>query len=69
MESELQAVRDEALSAGAVDAVVCTHWAEGGEGAVDLANAVEKACAIRSNFKFLYDVTVSQFECFYSCHL
>ena len=52
-------MREEALSAGAVNAVVCNHWAEGGEGAVALAEAVEKACAIELNFKFLYDVEVS----------
>ncbi|CAG0917316.1 unnamed protein product [Notodromas monacha] len=56
--AELQAVRAESLNAGAVEAVVCKHWALGGEGAVDLAKAVEKACQLPSNFKFLYDLDV-----------
>ena len=44
--------------AGAFDAVICEHWEKGGAGAVELANAVEKACAQPSDFKFLYDVSL-----------
>lgn len=33
-EAELQAVKEAALEAGAFDAVVCSHWAEAGAGAV-----------------------------------
>lgn len=33
-EDELQAVRQAAIAAGASDAVICTHFAEGGAGAV-----------------------------------
>jgi formate--tetrahydrofolate ligase len=33
-EAELNAVRNAALAAGAYDAVVCTHHAHGGKGAV-----------------------------------
>ncbi|HRY56507.1 MAG TPA: formate--tetrahydrofolate ligase, partial [Spirochaetia bacterium] len=43
-EAEHEIVREAAVKAGAVDAVVARNWAEGGEGAVDLARAVEKAC-------------------------
>lgn len=43
-------------NAGAADAVVCEHHALGGEGAVDLANAVVKATENPPNFKFLYDL-------------
>ena len=42
--------------AGAFDAVVCNHHAQGGAGAVALAMSVEKACKVSSDFKFLYDV-------------
>eukprot|EP00117_Sycon_ciliatum_P012572 scpid28021/ scgid3538/ C-1-tetrahydrofolate synthase, cytoplasmic; Methylenetetrahydrofolate dehydrogenase; Methenyltetrahydrofolate cyclohydrolase; Formyltetrahydrofolate synthetase len=56
--TELEVVREEALAGGAVDAVICNHWAEGGEGAVDLAKAVEVACTRESQFKFLYDVNL-----------
>ena len=36
--------------------MVCEHWEKGGAGAVDLARAVERACAAPPAFKFLYDV-------------
>jgi len=41
---------------GAFDAVICSHWAHGGQGAVALAEAVVKAAEQPSNFKFLYDL-------------
>ncbi|GAM85610.1 hypothetical protein ANO11243_036170 [Dothideomycetidae sp. 11243] len=55
-EAEIAALREEALSAGAEDAVMANHWAEGGKGAVDLAQAVI-AASEKSNpddFKLLY---------------
>ena len=48
-------VRDAALAAGAFDAVVCEHWEKGGAGAVELARAVQRACAEPSTFRFLYE--------------
>jgi formate--tetrahydrofolate ligase len=56
--SEHQAIRDIAASMGA-RAAVCTHFAEGGKGAVELAQAVAAACDEPSNFKFLYSDTAS----------
>ncbi|QQO09244.1 formate--tetrahydrofolate ligase [Breznakiella homolactica] len=53
-QAEWDLIRDAALKAGASDAVVSRHWALGGEGAADLAEAVEKAAAGKSEFKFLY---------------
>lgn len=55
-DSEVCLLVNEALAAGANSAIMCNHWAEGGKGAVELAKAVEKACAENSadNFKFLY---------------
>jgi formate--tetrahydrofolate ligase len=44
-DAEIDAVKKEAMDAGAFDAVLSNHWAEGGAGAVDLARAVEKACS------------------------
>lgn len=41
---------------GATDAVICTHWAEGGAGATALADAVIAATEKNSNFKLLYDL-------------
>jgi methylenetetrahydrofolate dehydrogenase (NADP+)/methenyltetrahydrofolate cyclohydrolase/formyltetrahydrofolate synthetase len=52
--AEVELVRKAAAEAGAEDAVVCTHWAEGGKGAVQLAEAVVKAAEKPSTFKFLY---------------
>jgi formyltetrahydrofolate synthetase len=52
--AEVELVRQAALEAGAMDAVVSRHWMEGGKGAVALAEAVVKACEKPSNFQFLY---------------
>jgi formyltetrahydrofolate synthetase len=47
-EAEWELVRNEAIKAGASGAVVCQHWALGGEGAADLAKAVEAAAGADS---------------------
>ncbi|EFP89468.2 formate-tetrahydrofolate ligase [Puccinia graminis f. sp. tritici CRL 75-36-700-3] len=56
--AELALVERVAKAAGAHSAVACNHWAMGGEGAVDLAQALIAACEGPSNesFKFLYDL-------------
>lgn len=51
--SEHEAIRRVAESAGARVAV-CTHFADGGKGATDLARAVVEACNEPSGFHFLY---------------
>ncbi len=53
-DAELEIIRQAAVEAGAEDAVVATHWAEGGQGAVKLAEAVVKAADKPSHFDFLY---------------
>jgi len=62
-DAELAAVRELSLEAGAFDAVVANHWAEGGAGAIDLALAVERACiksrSDGSPFRFLYPLELS----------
>jgi len=58
-EAELALVREEAFSAGADAAVVSNHWAKGGAGAKDLAEAVIAICEGESGFKFLYDLDLS----------
>ncbi|CAG10709.1 unnamed protein product, partial [Tetraodon nigroviridis] len=55
-EAELALVCSIAKAAGAFDAVRCTHWAEGGAGAVALGQAVQRASEAPSNFRFLYDL-------------
>lgn len=55
-QAELDLIRQAALESGASDAVICTHWAEGGAGAAALADAVITATEKDSNFKLLYDL-------------
>jgi formyltetrahydrofolate synthetase len=57
--AEIDLVRKLAKAAGAEDAVVSNHWAEGGAGAVELAHAVVAACQKPSKFKFLYPLEMS----------
>jgi formyltetrahydrofolate synthetase len=52
--AEVELVREAAMQMGAMDAVVSTHWADGGKGSKALAEAVIKAAEKPSNFKFLY---------------
>ncbi|KAF1354639.1 formate--tetrahydrofolate ligase-domain-containing protein [Delphinella strobiligena] len=55
-DAEVAVIREEALAAGAEDAIPANHWAEGGKGAVDLAKGVVAACekADPEEFKLLY---------------
>ncbi len=54
-DAEVEAVREVALEAGARDAVVSTHWAQGGAGARELAAAVWEAAEEGApNFALLY---------------
>lgn len=57
--AEVELIRKSALEFGAMDAVVSTHWADGGKGAKALAEAVVKAAKKSSNFKFLYSLEKS----------
>ena len=52
--AEIALIREKAIAAGAEDALLCTHWANGGDGAVELAHAVIAACEKPSEFQFLY---------------
>ncbi|CAN6609306.1 C-1-tetrahydrofolate synthase, cytoplasmic [Trichomonascus vanleenenianus] len=53
--AEHAVIREEAIKAGAEDAIVASHWAQGGLGAVDLAKGVVKAAnSPNRDFKFLY---------------
>ena len=51
--AEIALVRKAAEAAGARCAV-STHWADGGDGALELADAVKDACEEENEFKFLY---------------
>ena len=51
--AEIAMVRKAAEAAGARCAV-STHWADGGDGALELADVVKEACDEENEFKFLY---------------
>ncbi|XP_067589579.1 C-1-tetrahydrofolate synthase, cytoplasmic isoform X2 [Pseudorca crassidens] len=55
-EAELDLITRLAKEHGAFDAVKCTHWAEGGKGALVLAQAVQRAAQAPSSFQLLYDL-------------
>jgi formate--tetrahydrofolate ligase len=52
---ELAMVKKVAEQQGAL-AAVSEHWLKGGEGAIELAEAVIQACEQKNDFKFLYDL-------------
>ncbi len=54
--AEIEVIRDEAISAGAEDAIPANHWAEGGAGAVDLAKGIITASEKQKDFKLLYNL-------------
>ncbi|KAL5484100.1 hypothetical protein EMCRGX_G020546 [Ephydatia muelleri] len=54
--AELELLQSLSKSAGAMDAVICNHWAKGGAGAVGLAEAVMRATQLASSFRFLYEL-------------
>jgi formyltetrahydrofolate synthetase len=58
-DAEVELVRKLSIAAGAEDAVMTNHWAEGGAGALKLAHAVVAACKKPSNFQFLYPLDIS----------
>lgn len=51
---EIEAVRERSIKAGAEDAVESKVWLSGGDGGIELAEAVAKAAEKKSDFKFLY---------------
>jgi formyltetrahydrofolate synthetase len=53
-DAEMELVRKAAIEGGAEAALVCKHWALGGEGVTELADAVIKAANRPSNFQYLY---------------
>lgn len=55
-DAEIAVIREEAIAAGAEDAILSNHWAEGGKGAVDLAKGVVAASTKPKDFKLLYSL-------------
>ena len=53
---------EEACAAYGAQVVVAKHWAEGGAGAVELANAVVALCEQPNQFQFVYPETASLWD-------
>ncbi|KAH8330720.1 hypothetical protein KR067_006816, partial [Drosophila pandora] len=60
--AEHELVKKAALQAGAFAAVVSTHWADGGAGALELAEAVIKASSLENQFRLLYELELPLVE-------
>lgn len=58
-DAEVALVREKAMEAGALGAYPITVWADGGEGAVELAEAVVAACEKPADFQLLYPDNIS----------
>jgi len=58
-DAEIQAVREIALAAGATGVAVARHWAQGGAGAVELAEMIVSACDMPNEFRLLYPDNMS----------
>ncbi|KAF2871645.1 formate--tetrahydrofolate ligase-domain-containing protein [Massariosphaeria phaeospora] len=56
-QAEIDVIKEEALAAGAEDAIPANHWAEGGKGAVELAKGIiASSSKSKADFKLLYDL-------------
>jgi len=53
-DSEIEAIRERALAAGAERVVTSEVWAKGGAGGVEVAEALVEACEKDNGFRFLY---------------
>ena len=53
-DSEIEYITSAAAEVGAHAVAPTTHWADGGQGALQMAEAVEDACTRESNFSLLY---------------
>jgi methylenetetrahydrofolate dehydrogenase (NADP+)/methenyltetrahydrofolate cyclohydrolase/formyltetrahydrofolate synthetase/formate--tetrahydrofolate ligase len=58
-DAEVALVKEASIAAGAETAAMSDHWTNGGDGAVELAEAVVAACEQPADFKFLYPLDLS----------
>ena len=60
--AEVELVKKASIEAGAELAAMSDHWTNGGDGALELAEAVVAACEKPANFEFLYplDLTIKE---------
>tara|TARA_B100000029_G_scaffold118729_1_gene111821 strand:+ start:989 stop:2650 length:1662 start_codon:yes stop_codon:yes gene_type:complete len=59
--NEMNALQEECKKIE-VDAITCTHWSNGGNGAVELAKKVVDLVEQKNSFNFLYDEKIPLFE-------
>jgi len=45
-----------------VESILCTHWSQGGKGAINLAKKVVELTNEKNSFKFLYEEKISLFD-------
>ncbi len=57
--AEINLIKEASMKAGAYDAVLAEHWMKGGDGAIELAESVVKACEEPSEFSYLYPLNMS----------
>jgi formyltetrahydrofolate synthetase len=57
-DNEIALLEKMSVEAGAEAAVMTDHWAQGGAGALALADAVVKACETPKDFRFLYPLDI-----------
>jgi len=55
-EAEMALIRAQSEKAGATEVAVSKVWSDGGDGGVELAEAVVRACEQPGQFKFLYEL-------------
>ena len=60
-DKEVEALKDECKKLN-IDAITCKHWANGGEGTVDLAEKVVELAEEKNNFKYIYEDDLPLFE-------
>ena len=53
-DKEVEALKDECKKLN-IEAITCKHWANGGEGTVDLAEKVVELAEQENNFKYIYE--------------
>lgn len=57
-EAEVEMVCDQRRRSGALEAVRCSGWSEGGAGALELARGLQRAAEIHNTLHLIYELQV-----------
>ena len=60
-EKEINVLKDECKKIN-VESILCSHWSQGGKGAINLAKKVVELTNEKNSFKFLYEEKISLFD-------